>query len=146
MTEEGFFIGELSKRTGVAINTIRFYEHQGILDPPKRALSGYRMYHRQDAEKILFIKKAQRFGLTLSEIGTVIRNSKKGLRPCCHHVKQVLDRKHKELDATIEELQTMRRDVETLLKHWVPAKIARKKSYAVCPQFEGTDRKKRKLN
>lgn len=136
MTRDGFFIGELSKRTGIAINTIRYYESQGILDPPKRAESGYRVYEPQAAEKLLFIKKAQRFGFTLREIQTIVQNSKNGLGPCCDHVRVLLDRKLKELDATIRELGQMRRDLKKVIQLWIPTKDARKKSYAVCPQFE----------
>jgi len=144
MERDGIFIGELSKRTGLRINTIRFYEHQGLLDPPRRTVSGYRLYEPEAVEKLLFIKKAQRFGLTLSEIRTVVQNSRKGLGPCCQHVKKLLDEKRKELDATIQELQATRRNLEGLLKHWVPVKNARKKSYAVCPQFEEEEQKKEK--
>jgi len=143
MERDGIFIGELSKRTGIRINTIRFYEHQGLLDPPRRTVSGYRLYEPETLEKLLFIKKAQRFGLTLGEIRTVIQNSKKGIGPCCDHVRKLIDKKVAEFDQTIKELHEMKRGLRTLIQKWMPVQEAKRQHYVVCPQIE-TDRQRRK--
>ena len=130
------FIGEISKQTGIPINTIRFYENQGVLDAPKRSESGYRVYGQEIVEKLLFIKKAQRFGLTLGEIRVIVQKSKRGVDPCCSHLKKLFDKKIGEFDEKIRELQRMKRDLKSLTRSWIPTKEAKARSYAICPQIE----------
>ena len=49
-------IGQLARQTGVGVETVRFYEHQGLLKQPERRPSGYRQYDEQAASVLLFIK------------------------------------------------------------------------------------------
>ena len=139
------FIGEISKQTGIPINTIRFYENQGVLEIPKRSESGYRLYKQDTVSKLQFIKKAQGFGLTLGEIRVIIKKSQKGIEPCCDHVKGLLDKKIREFDKTIKELQGMKKGLKALIKTWVPLKEAKARSYSVCPQFEKPPKKTNRM-
>jgi DNA-binding transcriptional MerR regulator len=66
-------IGELSKRTGASIQTLRFYEREGLLREPPRNNSGYRAYEAADTERVQFIKQSQELGFTLKEIGELVR-------------------------------------------------------------------------
>lgn len=62
-------IGQLSRATGLPIDTIRYYEHQGVLPRAERqASSGYRMYDDADVERLQFIRRAKALGFTLGEI------------------------------------------------------------------------------
>lgn len=61
-------IGQLSKRTGVAIDTIRYYENNGILPAPLRQASGYRSYDDGDVARLHFVRRAKVLGFTLREI------------------------------------------------------------------------------
>ena len=61
-------IGELAKQAGVNLESIRFYEREGLLPCPPRAQSGYRSYDQRHLETIRFIKRSQALGFTLSEI------------------------------------------------------------------------------
>lgn len=61
-------IGQLAKLTGVAIDTVRYYERHGILPPPQRQASGYRRYDEQDAARLHFVRRAKALGFTLAEI------------------------------------------------------------------------------
>lgn len=61
-------IGELADRAGVNLQTIRYYEREGLLPEPPRLASGYRMFPRDAVRRIRFIKRAQELGFTLSEI------------------------------------------------------------------------------
>lgn len=143
MDRNGLFIGELSKRTGVPTKTIRYYEEFGLLSKPRRTDSRYRLYTQEDVEKLRFIKKAQSFGLKLSEIGNIISCSKEGLEPCCDLVRDLFNRKIKEFESKIEELTVMRNRLKEKLKMWVEPKQAKKTKYAVCPQIE-TERREKK--
>lgn len=61
--------GELARRAGVNIETLRFYERQKLLRPPLRTAGGYRDYTEHDLETVCFIKQCQHLGFTLREIG-----------------------------------------------------------------------------
>jgi len=64
--------GELARTAGVNLQTIRFYERQGLLRKPLRTASGYRSYEQSDLERVLFIKRNQEIGFTLAEIKQLI--------------------------------------------------------------------------
>ena len=61
-------IGQLSRRTGVPIDTVRYYEKQRLLPPPTRSASGYRHYEADDVLRLNFIRRAKGLGFTLDEI------------------------------------------------------------------------------
>src|SRR5580700_4515293 len=61
-------IGELARKAAVNIQTIRFYEREGLLPAPSRNSSGYRRYENGDLERVTFIKRNQELGLTREEI------------------------------------------------------------------------------
>lgn len=61
-------IGELAARAEVNIQTLRFYEREGLLRPPSRTASGYRSYMDSDLERVRFIRLCQGLGFTLREI------------------------------------------------------------------------------
>lgn len=61
-------IGEFARRAGVAIDTVRYYERQGLLPAPARQLSGYRSYQPDDVTRLRFVRRAKTLGFTLEEI------------------------------------------------------------------------------
>ena len=61
-------IGEMASRAAVNVQTIRFYEREGLLPAPTRNNSGYRCYGPSDLERVTFIKRNQELGFTLGEI------------------------------------------------------------------------------
>lgn len=58
----------LAARAGTGVETLRFYEREGLVSPPKRNASGYRIYSESDLERLRFIKRAQELGFSLAEI------------------------------------------------------------------------------
>ena len=64
--------GELARNAGVNLQTLRFYEREGLLPNPARTAAGYRSYQRRDLERVLFIKRNQQIGFTLAEIKQLI--------------------------------------------------------------------------
>ena len=64
----GLTIGRLAKQVGVGIETVRFYERQGLIEPPPRTDSNYRVYPQAEVERLKFIKRAKDLGFTLKEI------------------------------------------------------------------------------
>jgi len=65
------FIGEASKRTGLSIKAIRFYEEIGLIMQPER-MGRYRVYQEEDVELLMLIKEAKEFGIALSQLKGVI--------------------------------------------------------------------------
>jgi len=61
-------IGDLAAQAGVTPDTLRYYERLGLLPPPHRTRTGYRLYDGVFPERIGFIHKAQALGLTLEEV------------------------------------------------------------------------------
>ena len=64
----GLTIGKLAKQAGVGIETIRFYEREGVISEPSRTQSNYRIYQDEDVARLRFIKRAKELGFTLREI------------------------------------------------------------------------------
>lgn len=63
-----FTIGELARNADVGVETVRFYERQGLLKQPSRPLGGFRRYPHDALERVRFIRKAKALGFTLEEI------------------------------------------------------------------------------
>ena len=61
-------IGELAKRAEVPIDTVRYYEREGLIPPPIRRASGYRDYVDADVDRLRFMRRAKGLGFTLHEI------------------------------------------------------------------------------
>jgi len=69
---DGLTVSQIAKEAGVNIETIRYYERRGLLPPPPRTQSGYRMFAIETVHDIQFIKRAQDIGFTLEEIKALI--------------------------------------------------------------------------
>lgn len=100
-------IGQLARRAGVGIETIRFYERRGLLDEPARKESGYRQFDEEVVARLRFIKRAKELGFTLKEIGGLItlRNNPDADKA---EVKNRAEAKIADIDAKIQDLQWMR--------------------------------------
>jgi MerR family copper efflux transcriptional regulator len=107
-------IGRLAERAGVNIDTIRYYERNGLLPAPTRRASGYREYAAGDVERLRFIRRAKELGFTLSEIGELLsltadrKNDMRGVR------RKAEDRLE-QVELKIEELQRVRRGLLRLI-------------------------------
>src|SRR5436190_17051129 len=65
-------IGEVARRSGFTIRTLRFYERRGVLKPSARRPSGYRLYGNADLQRLAFIRQAKALGLTLASIRELV--------------------------------------------------------------------------
>src|SRR3989442_7842375 len=108
-------ISELADQAGVTSKTLRYYERIGALPAPSRSSSGYRDYRPDVLDRLGFIRAGQAVGLSLGEIRQVVALRDRGETPC-DHVYRLLRRRTAELDQRINELQTLRRDLQALTK------------------------------
>ncbi len=110
-------VGEVARRSGVGIETLRFYERSGLLDRPARTESGYRLYGEEVLERLDFIKRAQALGFTLDEIGRVIAEKRAGQTPCAK-VREIVRSRLQELDERMAQMRRYRREVAAALAEW----------------------------
>ena len=128
-------IGDVSKRSGIGIEALRFYEKSGLLDSPARTYSGYRVYDEGVLERLAFIKQAQALGFSLDEIRRIVEDARKGQSPC-DEVREIVRRRMEELDERLRELQRHRRELKATLEEW--DKVGRAPGH-ICGLIEGSD-------
>jgi DNA-binding transcriptional MerR regulator len=127
-------IGEVSKRSGISIEALRFYEKGGLLDNPARTESGYRVYGEEVLERLAFIKRAQALGFSLDEIKRIVEDARKGESPC-DEVREIVRRRMEELDARLRELHLFRKELKHTLEEW--DKVGRAPGH-ICGLIEGS--------
>ncbi len=110
-------IGDVSKRSGIGIEALRFYEKSGLLEAPARTFSGYRVYGEEVLERLEFIKRAQALGFSLDEIRRIIDDARKGESPC-DEVREIVRRRMAELDERLRELHRYRKELKSTLEEW----------------------------
>jgi MerR family copper efflux transcriptional regulator len=99
-------IGDVARREGVEVDTVRFYERRGLLPPPARRPSGYRAYDDEAVERIRFVKRLQRLGLTLEEVARLLRAVDEGAT--CESEQRTLVNALTRVDARLAELLALR--------------------------------------
>jgi len=107
-------IGEAAARAGVNVQTFRYYERRGLLDPPPRGPSGYRDYPEETVRLVRFVKRAQELGFSLGEIATLTRLRQLGGRPR-GQVRTLAERKLGDVDGKIRQLRAIRRALQALV-------------------------------
>lgn len=113
----GLLIGDVAERAGLTPPTIRYYESIGLIAAPPRSPTGYRRYAETTVEELRFIKKAQRLGFSLDEIGEILTLSRAGDTPCSHVLD--LSRRHlAALDRRIQQLTSFRDQLAGEVAKW----------------------------
>jgi MerR family transcriptional regulator, copper efflux regulator len=104
---ETLSIGQVARRAGVGVETVRFYEREGLLEEPPRRASGYRQYSEEVVARLRFIKRAQQLGFSLKEISELLLLRVDAQTPC-EEVRQHTEAKIAEVERKMVELQRMR--------------------------------------
>jgi MerR family copper efflux transcriptional regulator len=129
----GLTTGALAKRAGVNLESIRFYEREGLLPKPPRTSGGYRAFSDGDVRRLMFIKRAQELGFSLREIKELLE-----LRfdpdTSCADVRQKAETKLVEIERKMSDLRRMRK-VLTSLTTACPGRGAT----SDCPILEAMD-------
>jgi MerR family mercuric resistance operon transcriptional regulator len=106
-------IGQVSKRTGIGVETLRYYEREGLVEEPPRRSSGYRKSPESVVQRIHFIKRAQQLGFSLKEIAELFALRVDPTTPA-RSVKQRAEAKLADIERKIEELLRMKRALEEI--------------------------------
>jgi len=78
----GILIGEISRRTGVNIETIRYYERIGVMPRPNRSAGGHRLYNELQLNLLAFIKRSRELGFSLKEVSALLALIDSGKMTC----------------------------------------------------------------
>jgi Cd(II)/Pb(II)-responsive transcriptional regulator len=106
-------IGDLAESTGTAVETIRFYEREGLIPAAQRADNNYRVYTTAHAERVAFIRHCRNLDMTLDEIRTLLRLRDAPLQDCSE-VNALLDEHIGHVTHRIRELRALQKDLKAL--------------------------------
>lgn len=133
----GLQIGEVAKRAGVSIDTLRYYEKVKLLPRPARSSGGFRLFAPEHIERVRFIKQAQELGFSLEEIrGLLATGDAEECRKVCDLLKRTLS----ELDERLKSMKGFRR---VLARHLSACEVELKQhsDLACCPVLPVKDKK-----
>ncbi len=108
-------IGAVARQAGVGVETIRYYEREGLLPAPERSAAGYRLYTAEAVSQLQFILRAKTLGFTLKEIESLqaLQFDRTASRA---DVRQQVRHKVQEMEAKIADLQRMRAELLSLIQ------------------------------
>lgn len=101
-------IGRVARQAGVGVETVRFYERQGLLEEPPRRQSGYREYGEDAVARLRFIRRAKQLGFTLKEIKELLALRRDPSTPAVD-VKRRAEAKIADIESKIKALQKMKK-------------------------------------
>ncbi|HEX4199079.1 MAG TPA: helix-turn-helix domain-containing protein [Caulobacteraceae bacterium] len=105
MAVQAILIGELSRRTGCNIETIRYYEHIGLMPAPPRR-GRYRSYGLEDVGRLGFVRRSRELGFTLDEVRTLLGLAAGG-QAACAEVRNLAAAHLTDVRARIADLRRM---------------------------------------
>jgi MerR family transcriptional regulator, Zn(II)-responsive regulator of zntA len=126
--------GDVAKTLGIGVQTLHYYEREGLIPPPDRTDSGYRLYTAELVDRVRFIRKAQALGLPLDEVKDILRLTIEGASPC-GRVQAALAEKLREVTERLRELESFRDDLAALVDR-APALSDSSSSRHVCAIVE----------
>ncbi len=96
-------IGQVARQVGIGVETVRFYERQGLIDDPPRTPSGYRLYPPETIDRLRFIRRAKQLGFSLDEISELL-----GLGgDACSEVRALAAAKVADIEQRVADLERM---------------------------------------
>lgn len=112
---EAVKIGEALKETGLSVDTIRFYEKEGLLKRSTRTEGGFRLFGQREIDALKFIRKAQELGFSLQEVRELLFLQGDGIESC-EHVRELLEQKVAGVRGKIDALRKLQRGLERALR------------------------------
>jgi Cd(II)/Pb(II)-responsive transcriptional regulator len=106
-------IGDLSSGTGIPVETIRYYERQGLLPAPSRSQNNYRLYVDAHLKRLQFVRNCRSLDMTLEEIRSLLA-FQDASEASCDGVNDLLDRHIGHVATRIAELQALKKQLEAL--------------------------------
>ena len=106
-------IGELAKRTGATVETIRYYEKEGLLPEPSRSTGNYRLYNEAHIERLQFILHCRTLDMTLDEVRILLEYWDEPDKDC-GNVNNLLDEHIRTVEIRMNELEQLKKHLTAL--------------------------------
>jgi DNA-binding transcriptional MerR regulator len=116
-------IGELSKRTGVHVETVRYYERVGILPKAMRTANGRRTYGAADVQRVTFVRHARELGFELSAVRTLLKLQEQP-DATCERATEMAVAQLAVIESKISQLKMLRRDLTRMIEGCANARVA----------------------
>lgn len=112
---EDLTIGALAKRAATKVQTIRFYEQEGLMPEPARSEGGQRRYSKAHADRLAFIRHARELGFPLDAIRELLKLVDKPDQPC-ERVDRVASEVLADVEAKIARLEILRGELRRMVR------------------------------
>ena len=110
-------IGEVARRTGLPVKTIRYYCDEGLLQPRARSESGYRLFDEDNLAELAIIRSLRAMDVSIPELARILEVRRAGV--CnCSVLKDSIAAKLKSINLRIDELAAMKNELARLLNSW----------------------------
>ena len=116
-------IGDLAKLTDTRVETIRFYEKEGLIPAPHRTGGNYRIYEQTHLNRLSFIRRSRDLGFTLDQVRALLDLSDDKSRSCCA-VDEIAREQLQSVEQKIEDLRALKRELSSLLDQCSQGTIA----------------------
>ncbi len=107
-------IGELASQTETSVETLRYYESEGLIPEPRRSDAGYRLYTVNDLERVHFIRRARAMDFSLKEVGELLSLQVDREHATCGEVKELAEQKLDAIESKMQELQKMKQALKQI--------------------------------
>lgn len=110
-------IGEVARRTGLPVKTIRYYCDEGLLQPRARSESGYRLFDEENLAELTIIRSLRAMDVSIPELARILEVRRAGV--CnCSVLKDSIAAKVESINRRIDELAAMKDELARLLSSW----------------------------
>lgn len=116
-------IGELARRTNTKVETIRFYEREGLLPTPERTAGNYRSYGQSHLKRLSFVRRARDLGFTLDDVRELVGLAE-DTNHSCSAVDQIAVAHVRQVDQKIADLRALRDELVHLIEQCARGTVA----------------------
>ena len=127
-------IGDVANRSGVHVETLRYYERRGLVAKPPRTPSNYRIYPLETVRRVRFIKRAQELGFSLEQIGDLLA-LRAAPKASCGDVRLRAEAKLDDIDQKMRDLRRMKKALANLV-----AQCSGRGPVTECPILDAIDK------
>lgn len=131
-------VADLARLAGVTPATVRYYSRIGLLSPSREPENGYRCFSAQDTRRVMFIRRAQSLGLTISDIKTLLECIDQGEVPC-HRVRALVENRLRSVQDQLEQLKETEARISQALTSWQDMADEVPAEGELCPLIDRVD-------
>lgn len=128
-------VAELARAADVTPATVRYYSRIGLLSPRREPENGYRCFSSADRRRVMFIRRAQALGLTISDIKVILESVDQGDAPC-HQVRVRVEGRLRSVQEQLAQLHETEARISQALTAWEDMEDSRPTDGELCPLID----------